>query len=424
MPEQVFALVDCNSFYCSCERVFDPKLEGRPVVVLSNNDGCIIAATNEAKALGLKTGDPYHLKRAELKKNGVAVFSSNYTLYGDMSRRVMQTLASFTPELEIYSIDEAFLNLAGFEGGGLDDYARTIRAEVMQATGIPVSVGIGITKTLAKIANRLAKKTPESGGVWNLLDTAAIDTALARVAVGDIWGVGRQWSAWLEGQGIKTALDLKRADARQVRTKMTVVGERIVRELNGVSCLPLELLPALQKGITVSRSFGQLLHKKEEIQQALLRYVGRAGEKLRRGGLMAERVTVFARTDRFNPFRPCYSQTLTATLPFPTDYTPALIAPALRLLDAIWKPGLPFQKCGVMLTNLSRADRSRRDLFTSHDPIRQAKLMQALDGLNTSYGTRTVHFGHLGGDKPKSGMRANFKSDRFTTVWEELRIVR
>ena len=204
-------------------------------------------------------GDPYHLKRAELKKHRVAVFSSNYTLYGDMSRRVMQTLSAFTPELEIYSIDEAFLNLAGFEHRDLTDYARTIRAEVKQATGIPVSIGIGVTKTLAKIANRLAKKTPDSGGVWNLLDAANHDEHLARVAVGDIWGVGRQWSAWLEQQGIKTALDLKRADAKQVRAKMTVVGERIVRELNGVSCLPLELLPAVQKGITVSRSFGQLL---------------------------------------------------------------------------------------------------------------------------------------------------------------------
>jgi DNA polymerase V len=424
MGDTIFALVDCNSFYCSCERVFEPKLEGRPVVVLSNNDGCIIALTNEAKALGLKMGDPFHLKRAELQKHGVAVYSSNYTLYGDMSRRVMQILASFTPELEIYSIDEAFLNLAGFEDRKLTDYAKTIRAEVRQATGIPVSIGIGVTKTLAKIANRLAKKTPESDGVWNLLDTKNIDDCLARVAVGNIWGVGGQWSAWLEEQGIKTALDLKRADPKHVRTKMTVVGERIVRELNGISCLPLELLPAVQKGITVSRSFGRLIFEKEEMQQALLRYVGRAGEKLRLGNLMAERITVFARTDRFNLSRPCYSRTLTETLPFPTDYTPSLIAPAVRLLDNIWKPGLKFQKCGVMLTNLSRADRSRRDLFASHDPIRQARLMQALDSLNASYGARTVHFGHLGGQRPKSGMRANFRSERFTTVWEELRVVR
>ena len=369
-------------------------------------------------------GDPYHLKRAELKKHRVAVFSSNYTLYGDMSRRVMQTLAAFTPELEIYSIDEAFLNLAGFEHRGLTDYARLIRAEVKQATGIPVSIGIGVTKTLAKIANRLAKKTPESGGVWNLLDVTNHDDHLARVDVGDIWGVGRQWSAWLEQQGIKTALDLRRADAKQVRAKMTVVGERIVRELNGVSCLPLELLPAVQKGITVSRCFGQLLSDKDEIRQALLRFVGRAGEKLRRGGLMAERITVFARTDRFNPSRPCYSRMLTTTLPFPTDYTPALIAPALRLFDAIWKPGFGFQKCGIMLTNLMVADRTKRDLFETCDPERQLRLMRAVDVLNQDYGAGTIHFGYLGGAKPKSSLRANFISGRYTTSWSELRIVR
>jgi DNA polymerase V len=375
----VFALVDCNSFYCSCERVFEPRLESRPVVVLSNNDGCIIALTGEAKALGLKMGDPYHLKRKELQAGKVAVYSSNYTLYGDMSRRVMSVLAEFTPELEIYSIDEAFLNLEGFEGWGFTDYARAIRRNIKQETGIPVSIGIGCTKTLAKIANRIAKKSPGTGGVFNLIDTPDIDAVLALIEVGDIWGVGGQWSAWLQGQGIKTALELKRADAKQVRAKMTVVGERIVRELNGVSCLALELLPAPRKGITVSRSFGALLGEKEPIRQALLRYVGRAAEKLRRGRLMAERITVFARTDRFNPSRPCYSRTLTATLPFPTDYTPDLIRPALRLLDAIYKPGLTFQKCGVMLTVLRPVERTRRDLFETRDPERQARLMQALD---------------------------------------------
>ncbi len=356
-------------------------------------------------------GDPYHLKKKELRA-------------GDMSRRVMDVLATFTPELEIYSIDEAFLNLAGFEGWGLSAYARAIRSAVKQETGIPVSIGIGVTKTLAKIANRLAKKVPEAGGVWNLLDTPDVDACLARVAVGDIWGVGRQWSVWLEGQGIRTALDLKRADAKQVRAKMTVVGERIVRELNGVSCLPLELLPAPRKGVTVSRSFGQLLSDKEPIQQALLRYVGRAAEKLRRGNLMAERITVFARTDRFNPARPCYSRMLTAKLPWPTDYTPDLIKPALRLLDAIYRPGLTFQKCGVMLTALRPAERVKRDLFETRDPERQAQLMQALDRLNQSYGARTVHFGDLGGNTAKAAMRSGFKSANYTTAWAELPVVR
>ncbi len=420
----LFALVDCNSFYCSCERVFRPSLEGRPVVVLSNNDGCIIALTNEAKALRFVMGDPYHLKRKELEAASVAVYSSNYTLYGDMSRRVMTVLSRFTPELEIYSIDEAFLNLAGFESWGVEDYARLIRKTVKQETGIPVSVGIGETKTLAKIANRIAKKNPQAGGVCDLSGTPNIDPILAGIETGDIWGVGRQWSAWLEGQGIKTALDLKRADAKQVRAKMTVVGERIVRELNGISCLPLDLLPAPQKGITVSRSFGQLLGDKEPIRQALLRYVGRAAEKLRRGNLMAERLTVFARTDRFNPARPCYSRMLSTTLPFPTDYTPDLIKPAMRLLDAIYKPGLTFQKCGVMLTALCPVERTRRDLFEVRDPERQARLMQALDRLNETYGSRTIHFGDLGGERAKAAMRSGFKSGNYTTAWGELPVVR
>jgi len=337
---------------------------------------------------------------------------------------VMNVLSRFTPELEIYSIDEAFLNLAGFEGRGLIDYARNIRSTIKMETGIPVSIGIGCTKTLAKIANRVAKKNPGTGGVCNLFDAADVDALLAGVDVGDIWGVGRQWSAWLEQQGITTALDLKRADAKHIRTKMTVVGERIVRELNGVSCLPLELLPAPQKGITVSRSFGQLLREKEPIRQALTRYVGRAAEKLRRSHLMAERITVFARTDRFNPSRPCYSRMLSATLPWPTDYTPDLLKPALRLLDAIYRPGLTFQKCGVMLTALRPAERVKHDLFEARHPERQARLMLALDRLNENYGSRTVYFGDLGGKKARAAMRPGFKSGNYTTAWGELPVVR
>ncbi|MGA7324321.1 MAG: Y-family DNA polymerase [Rhodomicrobium sp.] len=424
MSAAVFALADCNSFYCSCERVFRPELEGQPVVVLSNNDGCIIALTREAKALGFKMGEPYHLQRKELKAKKVAVYSSNYSLYGDMSRRVMNVLSRFTPELEIYSIDEAFLNLAGFDSRGQTEYGRAIRRTMKQETGIPVSIGIGPTKTLAKIANRLAKKMPEAGGVWNLTGEHDIDACLARVEVGDIWGVGPQWSAWLEAQGIQTALDLKKADAKQIRAKMTVVGERIVRELNGISCLPLELMPAPKKGITVSRSFGQLLRDKELIRQALLRYVGRAAEKLRREKSMARRVTVFARTDRFNPARPCYARMLSATLPWPTDFTPELIAPALRLFDRIYRPGFAFQKCGVMLTDLIRVERERRDFFETRDPKRQARLMTAIDELNKTYGARSVHFGYLGGAKPKADMRSSFLSDRYTTAWGELPVVR
>lgn len=240
MAQQILALVDCNNFYASCERVFNPKLTHQPVVVLSNNDGCIIARSNEAKALGFKMGDPYHFNKDKLRQHDVQVFSSNYALYGDMSRRVMSTLANLALDVEIYSIDEAFLSLDGFEQRGLSNYAAIIRSHVKRVTGIPVSIGIGSTKTLAKIANWLAKKLPRTEGVFNLLE-ADVDTMLAQVEVGDVWGVGRRWAAWLNAQGIITALDLKRADPKAIRARMTVVGERIVSELNGESCLDLEL---------------------------------------------------------------------------------------------------------------------------------------------------------------------------------------
>jgi len=307
MAAPVFALADCNNFYVSCERVFCPALEGRPVVVLSNNDGCIIAHSDEGKALGFAMGDPYHLNREKLTRHGVAVFSSNYALYGDMSRRVMDTLSAFTPEIELYSIDEAFLNLAGFERRGLTEYARLIRATVKSDTGIPVSIGIGPTKTLAKIANHLAKAQPETGGVYELSE-AETDSALAGIEIREVWGVGPRWAKWLEEQGIATALDLKRADPKAIRRKMTVVGERLVYELNGRPCLPLELVGPPRQGLTVSRSFGQTLTALQPIKEVLVQFTGRAGEKLRRQGLMAGQVAVFVTTNRFSATQPFLRQ--------------------------------------------------------------------------------------------------------------------
>ncbi len=316
MAAPVFALADCNNFYVSCERVFRPALDGRPVVVLSNNDGCIIARSDEAKALGLQMGDPYHLNKEKLTRHGVAVFSSNYALYGDMSRRVMDTLGTFTPEIELYSIDEAFLNLAGFERRGLTDYACLIRATVKRDTGIPVSIGIGPTKTLAKIANHLAKAQPEAGGVYELSEVET-DSALAGIEVREVWGVGPRWAKWLEAQGIVTVLDLKRADPKAIRRKMTVVGERLVYELNGRPCLPLELVEPPRQGLTVSRSFGQTLTALHPIKEALVQFVGRAGEKLRRQNLMAAQVLVFVTTNRFSATQPFYANSATVRLPYP-----------------------------------------------------------------------------------------------------------
>lgn len=422
MPEQVLALVDCNNFYASCERAFNPKLENRPVVVLSNNDSCVIARSNEAKALGFKMGDPFHLNRQKIRLHDVKVFSSNYALYGDMSRRVMNALAGYARDIEIYSIDEAFIDLQGFEHRGLCEYAAAIRAGVKRWTGIPVSIGIGPTKTLAKIANRLAKKLPDTGGVFNLFEHDR-DAMLQKVEVGDIWGIGRQWAKWLKEQGISTALDLKRADPKAIRARMSVVGERIVAELNGISCLPLEMIAPPRKGITVSRSFGKTLTDREVVKQALLQFVGRAGEKLRRERLMAQRLTVFLMTSPFSETQPFYSNAITHKLAFPTDYTPDLINAAVAILDKIFKPGLAYQKCGVMLVDLVPAARDCHDLFDGRDHERQARLMKAIDAINASHGSWTVYFGNLGGTRAQWSMRAGFLSPRYTTRWGEIPVV-
>jgi DNA polymerase V len=423
MAHPIFALADCNNFYVSCERVFQPRLEGRPVVVLSNNDGCLIARSDEAKALGVAMGDPYHLHRDTLTRHGVRVFSSNYALYSNMSRRVMDTLSTFTPEIELYSIDEAFLNLAGFEQRGLVVYAQQIRATVRRHTGIPVSIGIGPTKTLAKVANHLAKAQRDTDGVYDLTE-ADVDHALASVEVGDVWGVGRRWAKGLEDQGITTALDLKRADPKAIRRKMTVVGERLLHELNGRSCLPLELITPPRQGLTVSRSFGQPLTALQPMQEALVSFVGRAGEKLRRQGLIAAQVLVFVTTNRFSVRQPFYAHSATVKLPYPTDFTPDLVEAATHLLETLYRPGVYYQKCGVMLLDLSSATQVQADLFGTRNRARQAWLMRALDSLNADHGARTVRVGNQGGKRPAWAMRQSFRSPRYTTNWQELPVVR
>jgi DNA polymerase V len=351
------------------------------------------------------------------------VFSSNYALYGDMSRRVMDTLGTFTPELELYSIDEAFLNLAGFEHMGLTEYARLIRATVKRDTGIPVSIGIGPTKTLAKVANHLAKAQPETGGVYELSEAEA-DSALAGIDVGEVWGVGPRWATWLEAQGLATALDLKRADPKAIRRKMTVVGERLVYELNGRPCLPLELVEPPRQGLTVSRSFGQTLTALQPIKEALVQFTGRAAEKLRRQGFMAGQLLVFVTTNRFSATQPFYANSATVTLPYPTDFTPDLVEAAAQLLETLYRPGFHYQKCGVMLLDLSPVTQVQADLFDPRDRAREARLVRALDWLNTEYSARTLRVGNVGGKRPAWAMRQAFRSPCYTTNWRELPVVR
>jgi DNA polymerase V len=295
----IFALVDCNNFYASCERVFNPGLKGQPLVVLSNNDGCVVARSNEAKALGIGMGVPEFQIRPVLRAHQVQVFSSNYTLYGDMSQRVMETLEPFSPDLEIYSIDEAFLSLSGFASRNLTEYGRTIRNTVKRWTGIPVSVGIAETKTLAKIANRVAKRTPDIGGVFDLLACPDRDALLGRIAVEDVWGIGPNHARRLKQHGITTALQLRGADDQWIRKHLGIVGLRLVMELRGVSCLDLEQCPSPKQSLTCSRAFGTLISTLAEMEEAVSVYTSRVAEKLRRERLAATVLTVCLSTNEY-----------------------------------------------------------------------------------------------------------------------------
>lgn len=295
----VFALVDCNNFYASCERVFNPRLIGRPVVVLSNNDGCVVARSNEAKALGIGMGVPEFKVRELIQRHDVAVLSSNYALYGDLSRRVMDTLRGLASQVEIYSIDEAFLDVSGF--GGRLEHARQMRQTVRQWTGIPVSVGIGPSKVLAKVANKLAKKTPGAEGVYDLCDEAARREALERFPVADVWGIGPAHAKLLLGHGCETAADLRDADERWIKKRLGVVGVRMVHELRGISCLPLERCPPAKKNIACTRSFGRYVETLAEMREAVASYAARAAVKLRRQGSCAGLLTVFLMTNNFRP---------------------------------------------------------------------------------------------------------------------------
>ena len=392
----VLALVDCNHFYASCERVFNPKLNGQPIVVLSNNDGCVVARSNEAKALGIGMGVPEFQIRPLLRAHHVQVFSSNYTLYGDMSQRVMETLEEFCPDLEVYSIDEAFLSLVGFERQNLSNYGREIRRTVKQWTGIPVSVAIAETKTLAKIANRVAKRTPDTGGVFDLLACRDRDALLGRVAVEDVWGIGLNHARLLKPHGITSAQQLAGADDRWIRKRMGIVGLRLVTELRGVSCLDLEQCPASKQSLTCSGAFGTLINTLAEMEEAVSVYTSRVAEKLRREGLAATVLTVCLTTKNEFKEGPQYSNTLTRKLPIVTDSTADLIGSALQSIRAIYRDGYHYKKAGVMLTGLVPANQTQADLFDDQDRRKSQRLMSALDAVNDRWGAGTLHYASSG----------------------------
>lgn len=412
----VYALVDCNNFYASCERVFNPRLNGLPVVVLSNNDGCVVARSNEAKALGIGMGVPEFMVRPLIRAHQVQVFSSNYALYGDMSQRVMETLQQFCPDLEIYSIDEAFLSLSGFSLRNLSEYAGMIRSTVKRWTGLPVSIGIAETKTLSKIAGGIAKKSP--GGVCDLLTSPDRETLLGQTDVSDVWGIGRAHTQFLHQHGIKTALQLRQADDQFIRKHMGIVGLRLVMELRGVPCFELEQCPPPKKGITCARSFGKAITRIQEMEEAISNYVTRAAEKLRAEQLAVTNLTVFMHTNKFKDVAQ-YSNSLTLKLPVATDTTHELIRAALQGARKIWRDGFAYNKAGVMFVSLVPAGLVQADLFDGKDRTRSKKLMVALDSINGRFGSGTLQYASSGIAKE---WKASFnrRSPAFTTNWDEL----
>jgi len=415
MKKEVFALVDCNNFYVSCERVFNPKLEGKPVVVLSNNDGCVVARSNEAKALGIGMGVAAFEVANVIKKHNVEVFSSNYTLYADMSSRVMETLSTFTPGMEVYSIDEAFLDLGGI-CGSLADYGHRIRQTVKKWTGMPVSIGIARTKTLAKIANHLAKRHVQFDGVLDFTTLANPEQVLAKVPVEKVWGIGIKMTIVLKRAGINTALDLSRADINWIRSRFGVVGVRTVYELRGDCCYNLEQNPPAKKSLAVSRMFGVPIDSIEQLKEAAASYAARAGERLREHKLAAGAMSVFVTTSRFIKDR--YFNSHTVEFAVSTSDTTELIRAALLSIEKLYRRNRRFKKCGVILTGLVPENRVQRCLFDDVHRTKSARLMRAVDAINAKVGSpiRWAAEGLIQNWQVKFLRR----SKRFTTSWNEL----
>lgn len=425
--DSCFALVDCNNFYASCERVFNPKLNNKPIVVLSNNDGCIVARSNEAKAMGIGMGEPFFKFKSTIERNRVHVFSSNYTLYGDMSRRVMSTLSYFAPEFEIYSIDEAFLNLRGCDKldgfANLAEYGRHIRDTVVKWTGIPVSIGIARTKTLAKVANKLAKKSPKANGVLDLVNSPYVDKALERIYVWDVWGIGRRHGKRLIDKGIVNAKMLRDIDDKAIRKQMGIVGLRLVYELRGISCLTLETVTPPRKGIVSSRSFGRKVTCINELREAVAAYVTKAAIKLRNQHSAAQLLTVFMLTNPFSEGDEQYSNSIVIRLPNATSNSAELIHYAMLGVERIYRDGFKYKKAGVMLDDLIPDDQVQATLFDFSNIEKQKKIMATLDKVNDKMGVDTLKFAAQGCTQPWK-MKCELRTPRYTTSWKELAEVR
>ncbi|HEK1009254.1 TPA: Y-family DNA polymerase [Pseudomonas putida] len=423
MPsDQVFALIDCNSFYASCERVFRPDLAKTPIVVLSNNDGCVIARSYDAKPF-VKMGEPYFQAKDRLRKHGVMAFSSNYALYGDMSERVMTLIESMVPATEVYSIDECFADLGGIQGN-LTQFGRQVRARIFQCTGIPVGVGIAATKTLAKLANHTAKRLlAQTGGVVDICDPFKRDWVLRNTDVKEVWGIGRRMTAHLEAMDIRTAMDLARANPATLRQKFSVVVEKTARELRGTPCLELDEAVPPKQEICCSRMFGKRLAELAPIKQAVATYVGRAAEKLRAQGSVCKRMRVSIRTGMFNPDEAHHAQGALVELPYPTCDTLLMTRLATDAVARIFRPGFRYSKAEVLLMDLRQPGEFSEDLFALKQSVACDRLMQVMDDINERWGRGTMRAGSVPAS-PDWGMRREMMSQSYTTRIDQLWTVR
>ena len=386
-------LVDCNSFYVSCERLFNPKIRRKPVVVLSNNDGCIISRSNEAKALGIKMGEPYFKAKDIIIKNNVNVFSSNYSLYGDLSRRVMRTLKRFNSDIEVYSIDEAFMDLSNFSDKEIEEVGKEIRSTVLKWTGIPTSIGIAKTKTLSKVANHIAKKT--KAGVTSLIGIENLDPILEKVEINDVWGVGRQLTKFYQKNGIYNAKQLKNKSNTWIKKCSNVLSSRTAMELRGIPCIELEKTTSKRKSCVVSRSFGKRVENFQELKEAVANYCLNASEKLRSENLVAKALTVFVRTSPFQRSFGYYSNSKTIDFPVATNNSIETVKTAISILQDIYKNGYRYQKAGVMFSGLSNED-NKNNLFACEKDEKINRLMRSIDKTNYRFGRSTLSVASAG----------------------------
>ena len=386
------ALIDCNSFYVSCERLFNPKIQKVPVVVLSNNDGCVISRSTEAKRIGIKMGEPYFKVKELVKRNNVQIFSSNYALYGDISRRVMKVLKGFSDKIEIYSIDEAFIDLTHVKNELAEEYGKKIRERVLKWTGIPTSVGISNTKTLSKVANHVAKKN--KAGVVYLKDN--IDEVLKNFSISDVWGVGKQLSKLYLKNGIDNALKLKNISNSWVKKSTNVLGAKTVMELRGIPCIQLDTEEAKRKSCCVSRSFGKKVESLEKLKESITTHCLNAAEKIRNDKQTTRSITVFIRTSPFDKNRKYYSNSLTIDLPIATNNSLELVKTAIEALKRIYKYGYFYQKAGIILSKLNEAGEKELNLLTPILEKKSQKLMKAMDLTNSKYGRNVISVAQAG----------------------------